>query len=262
METRRQVTSRRAGQRGRQVKSLIALDEKTRPKPSAKRQRGEVQDRVLEKLRSGLMTGVFVPGQTITLRRLAEMLGTSPMPVRKAIHQLTAANALEILPNGSVAVPRVSAERLKDLTRVRQAVEGLAAELACANTTPALVRDLTAINARLRQAVRQRNIRESLEMNQRFHFTFYATARSPVLSPLIESLWLQVGPILYVSLADSDMPWDAVQHENLLEAIKSGRPAAARQAIVRDIGGTSRSLLRLSTFDGRNAHFGPLQITI
>jgi DNA-binding GntR family transcriptional regulator len=242
------------------MKSLIAIDEEVRRSPAAKRQRGEVQDRVLEKLRSGLMIGVFVPGQTITLRRLAEMLGTSPMPVRKAIHQLTAANALEILPNRSVAVPRMSAERLKDLTRVRQAVEGLAAELACANATSALVRDLTAINARLRQAIRQRNMRQSLEMNQRFHFTFYAMARSPILASLIESLWLQVGPILYISLADSDMPWDAVEHEHLLKAIKSRRPAAARRAIVRDIGGTTKSLLRLSTFNGQNARLGAFRI--
>jgi DNA-binding GntR family transcriptional regulator len=242
------------------MKSLIAIDEEVRRPPAAKRHRGEVQDRVLERLRSGLMIGVFVPGQTITLRRLAEMLGTSPMPVRKAIHQLTAANALEILPNRSVAVPRMSAERFKDLTRARQAVEGLAAELACANATPALIRELTAINSRLQQAISRRKILECLEMNQRFHFTFYAAARSPILAPLIESLWLQVGPILYTSLTDSDMPWDAVQHEHLLSAIKSRRPAAARRAIVRDIGETAKSLLRLSTFNGHNARFGSFRL--
>lgn len=242
------------------MKPLTIIGEPPRQPPSAKRQRGEVQDRVLEKLRSGLMVGAFVPGQPITLRRLAEMLGTSPMPVRKAINQLTAANVLEILPNRSVAVPRMSAERFKDLTRVRQALEGLAAELACANATPALVRELTAINSRLQQAIKQRNILDSLESNQRFHFTFYAAARSPILAPLIESLWLQVGPILYISLTDSDMPWDAVQHEHLLAAIKSKRPTAARRAIVRDIGETAKSLLRLSMFNAQNARFGTLRL--
>jgi DNA-binding GntR family transcriptional regulator len=242
------------------MKPLIAADDQVRHSRSAKRQRGEVQERVLERLRSGLMVGAYAPGQTITLRRLAEMLGTSPMPVRKAVNQLTAANALEILPNRSVAVPRMSAERLKDLTRVRQVVEGLAAELACANATPALLRELTAINTRLRQAIKQRNILECLEMNQRFHFTFYAAARSSILAPLIESLWLQVGPILYISLTDIDMPWDAAQHERLLVAIKTKQPAAARRAIVRDIGQTTKSLLRLSMFNGRNVRFGTFRL--
>ena len=36
------------------------------------RRRGEVQDRVVDELRRALMVGAFVPGQTISLRKLAE----------------------------------------------------------------------------------------------------------------------------------------------------------------------------------------------
>jgi DNA-binding GntR family transcriptional regulator len=238
------------------MKPLIATSERPERAPGAKQQRGVVQDRVLAQLRRGLMVGALVPGQMITLRRLAEMLGTSPMPVREAINQLTAANALEILPNRSVAVPRMSAERFKDLTRVRQAVEGLAAEVACSNSTPELVRALNAINAKLHTAIKRRNILGCLEMNQEFHFTLYGAANSPILSPLIESLWLQAGPIMYLSLTDSDMPWNAVHHEHLLAALKSKRPAEARRAILRDIGQTAKSLLRLPMFNGGNGRLG------
>ena len=176
---------------------LIHVDrQRARAKAAAApRKRGAMQGRVLAELRHGLIVGAFVPGQTITLRRLAELLGTSPMPVREAIDQLTAANVLEILPNRSVAVPRMSAGRFKELTRARQALEGLAAEMACANATPELGRELSAINVRLREAVKGRHILRCLAMNQEFHFTLYGAARSAILSPLIESLWLQAGPI-------------------------------------------------------------------
>jgi DNA-binding GntR family transcriptional regulator len=232
------------------MKRFMAVSERERGEETGKRQRGALQDQVLAKLRRGLMVGAFVPGQTITLRRLAELLGTSPMPVREAINQLTAANALEILPNRSVAVPRMSAERFKDLTRIRQVIEGLAAEMACANSSLVLIRQLTAINTKLHEAIKTRNILGCLEMNQEFHFTLYGAARSAILLPLIESLWLQAGPILYLSLTDSDMPWNAHYHDELITALKARRPAAARQAIVRDIGGTAKSLLRLSMFNG------------
>ena len=203
------------------------------------------------------MIGAFVPGQTITIRRLAELLGTSPMPVRKAINQMTASNALEILRNCSVAVPRMSAEQFKDLTRVRQVIEGLAAEFACVNATPDLIRGLTAINTKLHRAIKERKILECLELNQEFHFTLYGAARSPILSPLIESLWLQAGPIMYLSLTDSDMPWDAAFHEHVLGALRAKRPTDARRAIACDIGNTAKSLLRLSMFDG---HEGRLDV--
>src|SRR5262245_50887226 len=105
------------------LKTVEPAQEASGNGPLVARRRGAVQDRVSAELRHGLMIGVLVPGQTITLRRLAELLGTSPMPVREAINQLTAANVLEILPNRSVAVPRMTAERFRDLTRVRQVVE-------------------------------------------------------------------------------------------------------------------------------------------
>jgi DNA-binding GntR family transcriptional regulator len=219
---------------------------------AAPRKRGAMQSRVLAELRHGLMVGAFVPGQTITLRRLAEMLGTSPMPVREAINQLTAANALEILPNGSVAVPRMSAERFKELTRVRQTLEGLAAEMACANTTAEFVRQLTAINGRLREAIKGRQVLRSLAMNQEFHFALYGAAQSAILSPLIESLWLQAGPIMYLSLTQSDEPWDASCHDDVVAALKTGNPNSCRRAIQRDIGEMAKSLLRSSIFRGGN----------
>ncbi|MGB6935667.1 MAG: GntR family transcriptional regulator [Xanthobacteraceae bacterium] len=230
-----------------QAKSRVATKKRKDGRP-IKRQRGEVQDLVLSRLRRGLMIGAFVPGQKITLRRLAELLGTSPMPVRKAINQLAGSNVLQTLPNRSVAVPRMSADRFRELTRVRQAVEGLAAELACANSTPDLVRKLTTINVGLHQSIKERNILDCLELNQEFHFTLYGQSRSSILYPLIESLWLQAGPVLYLSLSDSNMPWSAGHHDELLEALKRKQPSAARRAIVRDIGDTTKSLLRLSMF--------------
>lgn len=224
----------------------------------ARRPRGAMQDRVLAELCHGLMVGALVPGQTITLRRLAQLLGTSPMPVREAINQLTAANVLEILPNRSVAVPRMSADRFRELTRARQALEGLAAEMACAKSTPALARQLAAINTKLHGAIKERAILSCLDMNQQFHFTLYTAARSEILLPLIESLWLQAGPIMYLSLTSSDMPWDASCHDQVLAALKANNPEAAGRAIKRDIGGTAKSLLRSSIFRGNNGRLAGL----
>src|SRR5690606_17052399 len=70
-----------------------------------KKGRANVQDMVYAHLRHGLMVGAFVPDQVLTLRKFADALGTSPMPVREAIAQLVTANVLESLPNGSAAVP-------------------------------------------------------------------------------------------------------------------------------------------------------------
>lgn len=207
------------------------------------RRRGELQDFVLDRLRSGLMVGAFVPGQVMSLRKLATSLGTSPMPIRETLTQLVAANALEELPNRSVRVPRLTASRLAELFRVREVVEGMAARAACHNVTPELILKLERINRDLIDAIGRRDILACLATNQKFHFTLYHAANSEVLMPLIESLWLQCGPTMYFSLLSPGMPWDASAHAEILTGLRAGKPAQVARALARDMRTTARNLL-------------------
>ena len=77
------------------------------------------------------MVGMLIPGQVISIRKLAALFGTSAMPVRDALSQLVAANALEEMPNRSLCVPILSRDRIRDLFEARAALETLAASRAC-----------------------------------------------------------------------------------------------------------------------------------
>lgn len=84
-----------------------------------RRARGHLQNQVFERLRRGLMVGAFIPGQVMSLRKLANVFGTSPMPIREALTRLVVVNALEETTNGSVCVPRLTPERLAEIFSVR-----------------------------------------------------------------------------------------------------------------------------------------------
>lgn len=229
----------------------------------AKMRRGQVQDEVLARIRRGLMVGAYVPGQIMSIRKLAAQLGTSPMPVREALSQLVAANVLEALPNRSVRVPRLTPSRLKELAEVRIAIEGMATLNACAKSTAQLVRELESINARLTKAIDRRNIVGCLELNQAFHFRLYEAAESEILMPLIEALWLQCGPTLCFSLLAPDMPWDASAHTALLQALRDKEPVAAQRALTRDIRTTTKYLLKGPAMTGAEGPLSwPLDTTI
>jgi len=209
----------------------------------AKRIRGHLQNQVFERLRRGLMVGAFMPGQVMSLRKLANGFGTSPMPIREALTRLVVVNALEETPNGSVCVPRLTPERLEELFGVRELLEGAAAEAACRKCTPVLIEELTGINAELLEAIAKRNVLGCLSANQRFHFTLYGASESEVLLPLIESLWLQFGPTMYLSLLSPEMPWDASAHFEILEGLTTGKPSVARRGVLNDIRTTGRALV-------------------
>jgi DNA-binding GntR family transcriptional regulator len=200
-------------------------------KPSG---RGKVQDRVLTSLRYGLMSGLFVPGQVFSLRKLAASLGTSPMPIRESLSRLVAANALEELPNRSVRVPRLNATSLSQLFEMRTLIEGVATRVACEKVTDKLLEKLERLNQSIIEAHGRGDMAEVLRANQKFHFAIYGHADSDIMMPLIESLWLRSGPTMYYSLNSPGL-WDASSHVKILEAMAARAPENARAAMVEDI---------------------------
>lgn len=209
---------------------------------SAKRPRGHVQEQVFDRLRRGLMVGAFMPGQVMSLRKLAANFGTSPMPVREALTRLVMTNALEAMESGSVRVPRMTLSRLGELFAIREQLEGMAAEQACRKCTPSLISSLEAVNERLMRAIEKRQLLDCLAMNQRFHFMLYEASGSEVLLPLIESLWLQFGPTMYLSLLSPDTPWDASAHATVLEGLRTRKPAMTKRGVIDDVRGTGQTL--------------------
>lgn len=224
-------------------------------KDAAKPARGHVHEHVQRYMRRGLMVGAFLPGQVMSLRKLAFGLGTSPMPVREVLSGLVAANALEETKGGSVRVPRLSPEKLSELFSVREMLEGAATEIAAKKAEPDLVDNLTTINQQLLVAIENRDIMKCLSFNQKFHFTLYEAAGSEVLMPLIESLWLQSGPTIYMSLLIPSMPWSAGHHKEILAALRRNEPVAAKKAIVQDIRTTGKALLGMTGSQGLELMF-------
>jgi DNA-binding GntR family transcriptional regulator len=209
---------------------------------AAPRSKGGVQDRVYAELRRWLMVGRFLPGETITLRNIAAELGVSPMPVRAALHHLIAEGGLEMLPNRTARVPRMTRERLLELLRVRRELEGMATVQACRNMTDAELSTIKKLHATLMRALANGNSAQVLTLNQRFHFTIYAIARSWVLMPMIETLWLRAGPFMHLAQSSPGVNWDGRHHSELVRALERRDARAARRAIQRDISMAGQNL--------------------
>jgi DNA-binding GntR family transcriptional regulator len=213
-----------------------------RNEPTPQRTKGSVQDRVYAELRRRLMVGYFLPGESITLRALAAELGVSPMPVRAALRHLIAEGGFEMLPNRSVRVPRMTQGRLAELLAVRRELEGMATAQACREITDPEFRDLERIHARLMRAIKGGNSAEILALNQRFHFSLYAAAKSWVIMPMIEALWLRAGPFMHLAQQSPKVNWDGRHHSEIMRALNRRDAKAARRAIQRDISMAGQNL--------------------
>jgi DNA-binding GntR family transcriptional regulator len=200
-----------------------------------------LQERVYQELRQAISSGRFASGEVVTIRGLAEMLGTSPMPVREAVRRLVQDRSLEMLPNRSMRVPVMSAEGFLQLTDARAVIEGHAAFRAAELMNDEAFNAIRAANERMGLAIRQQDVTAVVNANREFHFEIYKASRSEVLLSVIDTLWQQSGPYLAMLLRILSATPEALpkvgfgHHFDLITAFGAGDAAAARKAMDDDI---------------------------
>lgn len=195
-----------------------------------------LRDSVYAELHRAFTLGAFAPGDGISLRFLADRLGTSMTPIREAVRRLVAEGALHDTPSRTLEVPRLDRPRVRDLMRARIALETLLTESAVERMDGDTEATLKAILDEARDPS-QEGPAPDLWQNYRFHFTLYRRSESPVLLPMVESLWLQYGPCLNVIVrrADPAIGRGNEYHRDILAAVVARDVEAAKAAVVADI---------------------------
>ena len=220
--------------------------------------RETVQDRVYGQLRQTLINGGFAAGDPLRIVELAERLQTSTMPVREALGRLVSEQALEAMPNRTVRVPLITRQRLDDLERARVLIEGRLVQMAIAHLTPEDLNILRQINTDCDLAFEKHGQDigpVTSQFNQRFHFHIYQAAGSQVLIPIVESLWLQSGPVVRAAaqIHDEQGGLAATDHHwAMIGAIERKDGEAAIAALADDIG-RSFDLVRARLASGEEA---------
>ena len=208
-----------------------------------------LQSRVYESLRLALLRGNFVPGEPVSLRGLAEMLGTSAMPVREAVQRLVAEGALIQSADRVIRVTPSSHEAYDEIIRVRARIEGYATERAVRRITRELLATLKRFNNEMRKTANKFDIEAAVVANYSFHFALYEAAASSELLNIISGLWLRSGPMIATARQN---PKEARAmfltgfnaHRRIIEAVEARDVAAARLAVGVDLRAASIWLKR------------------
>ncbi|UZE51025.1 GntR family transcriptional regulator [Rhodopseudomonas sp. P2A-2r] len=206
-------------------------------------------ERAYAQLAELLISGRLAPGEKLSLRTAADVLGVSIMPVREAVSRLVADKALEVAANRAVRVPVMSSGQFRDLTKVRIAIEGYAAAEAAQHRSDDDVLAIAASEAAMRaeSEVATPDLPRAVEFNKNFHFDVYGAAHSPVVLEIIRALWLKAGPVINLDLRgnpDRLAKGEAIRfHANVLRAIRVGDADAARAGIAADINGAADFIL-------------------
>lgn len=219
-----------------------------------------LEEQAFRRLRQSLMEGQFAPGQKLSIRRIAAALGTSPMPARTALRRLAAEQAVDVLPNGTAVVPRLSRRTFGELSAIRAELEPLAVRLAAPILDGGQLDALAGIIGDGAAARAANDPEGMLRADRDFLFTLYRAAAAPMLLGMIEALWLRRGPLFREArwIILGRVP-SGNRHGEMLDALRGGDAALAAAELKTEIEAATAHLLERMQFADDPAEEGGIE---
>ncbi len=188
------------------------------------------------KLKSDLMIGTLLPSRKLSIRSVADEMGTGESPVREALKRLASERVLEGGAKRSYRVPDLDDSRAVDLFNLRALLECEAAALALPRFGPRLLPELRAVAESMGAALTSGHLEGYMRENRKFHFLIYHQCANSDMIAIIEQLWMQTGPSLRrgIGAAEFDHSWNC-HHMDIIAALEARDAVTLRRTMLRDI---------------------------
>lgn len=193
------------------------------------------QEFAYARLRFAILVGGVPPGAALTIRGVAQALSLSPTPVRESLKRLCAEGALYSQSNRRIITPPMTPARYRELISTRITLEQLAVNHAIPYVTDKDIEKLTSIDLKMDRAIVDQDYILLVTLNQHFHSTLYNLNPEQVCLPMIESVWLQLGPYNRVAAERAGELTIEDWHKHLISALRKRDTQRAEEAIASDI---------------------------
>ena len=140
---------------------------------------------VTESIRQAICAGRFAAGDRLPERRLCEMTGVSRTLVREALRQLESEGLIEVVAQRGPIVSRITADQAVGIYQVREALEGLAAQLFAEHASDA---DRDALRNALKKLTTAAGPEKRLAAKNEFYGALIAGARNEALGKSLQML--------------------------------------------------------------------------
>jgi len=173
------------------------------------------QELVLAAVRRAILSGVLGPGARLRQEELADVFGTSRIPVREALRALEYEGLVTSEPHRGFTVTALDADDVEEVYDLRILLESEAVRLALPLLTDEDLEDLEQLFQVMQSAATSD---EQLASRERFYIRLYSVTGRPRLVGLILRLRQEVARVLR---------WATIQHsssihEHFFEAVRVG----------------------------------------
>ncbi|WP_339691171.1 GntR family transcriptional regulator [Celeribacter baekdonensis] len=196
---------------------------------------GTTQEYAYSRLRNAIIVGAFAPGTALTIRGLAQELNLSPTPIREAVRRLSSENAIQVLGNRRLKVPDMTLGRFEELAQLRISLETHATERAFPYISNVFIEHMRALDDQMDVVLAAGDLDALTRINQGFHKDLYRLNPHQAVVPMIESVWLQLGPFQRQAIKSIKTTAMVDRHKEMLAAMEARDVTALCAALESDI---------------------------
>lgn len=143
---------------------------------------------IYEDLKRKILSGELPPDSRLVIRKLSTEYGSSDIPVREALKELTAEGLLETKPHVGSRVIGISVANVKDMLQMREYLEPLAARLAAKNSTPEIIEALKLAYEHSKASAAKKDAAAYSAANRSFHAIILQACGNIYLQKMLEEL--------------------------------------------------------------------------
>jgi DNA-binding GntR family transcriptional regulator len=189
-------------------------------------------DRAYEALRDRIVTLRIKPGEPIDEDRLSRELAMGRTPVREAIKRLALEKLVIVFPRRGTFASDINITDLAQISDVRTALEGHAAQRAAERLTEAQRQQLDQLLAELEARQGDDDRRALMELDARVHRFIYRCADNAYLAETCDRYFSLSTRIWFLALDRMpELSAHVSEHREVLAAIAAGDADAARRTM-------------------------------
>jgi DNA-binding GntR family transcriptional regulator len=201
-----------------------------------------VVDWVTASLREGIQERTYPPGMHLVERVIATTMGVSSIAVREAFGRLANEGIVVQKARRGAFVASLTADTVRDLARVRIALEHLVVESAIANWSEDSTTTMQQIVDEMCEASDAKDSTRFFNLDTEFHDTLWRIAKSPILLEIADLLRGRLAGFLRQSIHErsrEQLIEFAGVHQRWLDGIAGGDVDLATKEVERQINATA-----------------------
>lgn len=180
-----------------------------------------LRDVVFHTLREAILKGDLKPGERLMELQLAAKLGVSRTPIREAIRMLEQEGLAVTVPRRGAEVAKMTEKDMQDVLQVREALDELAASIACELITEEEMEQLEQAAADFETATETKDVKRIADTDMVFHDIIYHATRNPKLVNILNNLREQMYRYRVEYLKDEEnYPVLLKEHREILAGFK------------------------------------------